>query len=540
MTDFSCKDKNGDEIKQFIFNNDGVVYGLINYSESGTNYSNVSVPYSGGGGDLVHLSNQCCSGMGFTFDNNTGKCHYQEKSLADSGVKIVFPIENNEGLTIEKFNNERYKLELKFDYLIEYNSDSIFTQFSEKDKTVEELLTNLNLSVLIEKYSDREVIEGEVYEDNRVLQTLMRHPLYGPLNFRQNTGIILSGTKSDLVANKLKSELGNIFSAETLDSNWLHLDVVIEDESIIDEIVNNEVKFSIVIEKNVIDFSLIMDNIVLNKIKETDYVEQMMVDKSPSFNTKKTIDNKKSWVQTDTTRIYDLPLRETNYAVEDERMVINTKEMDLTTSVFSAIEHDVANFLKENQNILRGITGNDSHDGVDVTQLISSSIQEIESIENLLEIFRTELVDVKSRKTISNYPVLALLYDRYVNAEEFGGTSNKYDYTTLDKFVSLLGGYWVDLIEQVVPSTALWGSSNKVGNTLFNTTKFKYNKYNLYFCDKGNDEHLVKESGVEVILTTVGEDDNYYDECSDLYIKGYSNDCTTIGGVVIIGGDNNI
>jgi hypothetical protein len=70
----------------------------------------------------------------------------------------------------------------------------------------------------------------------------------------------------------------------------------------------------------------------------------------------------------------------------------------------------------------------------------------------------TELIDVKSRQTLSGYPTLKALYDRYLNSENYClTTSSKFDYLTVNEFAGLIGDYWVDIVEQVMPATTIWG-----------------------------------------------------------------------------------
>jgi hypothetical protein len=50
------------------------------------------------------------------------------------------------------------------------------------------------------------------------------------------------------------------------------------------------------------------------------------------------------------------PIRQTNYDVNDERLVINTKEIDLDISIASAIETDVWSYIVDNPCLLTGNT----------------------------------------------------------------------------------------------------------------------------------------------------------------------------------------
>jgi hypothetical protein len=46
----------------------------------------------------------------------------------------------------------------------------------------------------------------------------------------------------------------------------------------------------------------------------------------------------------------------------------------------------------------------------------------------------------------------------------------------MDQFAGLIGD-WVDIVEQVIPATTLWGSTKIYSNSVFDTQKFKYRSY---------------------------------------------------------------
>ena len=117
--------------------------------------------------------------------------------------------------------------------------------------------------------------------------------------------------------------------------------------------------------------------------------------------------------------------------------------------------------------------------------LLTTELSEIDTVNEFTTVLTSELIDVKNRQTISSYPTLRMLYDRYnTRSEEFCGTlSSKYDYFDMDNFGNTVGDYWIDLIEQVVPATTIWGSTYAYKNTVFDQQKYSYRKSNLYFCD---------------------------------------------------------
>jgi len=119
---------------------------------------------------------------------------------------------------------------------------------------------------------------------------------------------------------------------------------------------------------------------------------------------------------------------------------------------------------------------------INVKGLLTQPLSSIKTIEDFKYYLTTELIDAKDRKTLSAYPTLRLLYDRYVNSGQYcNTTSAAFNYYTMNNFANLIGNYWVDLIEQVVPATTIWGSTRIYGNTIFDEQKFKYKSYSSFF-----------------------------------------------------------
>lgn len=104
------------------------------------------------------------------------------------------------------------------------------------------------------------------------------------------------------------------------------------------------------------------------------------------------------------------------------------------------------------------------------------------------QLVQTNLIDVKSRQTITDYPLLRLFYELYLNASNCGkDLSGKYTYDTMFEFMDKIGDYWLDLLEQVVPATTIWEGCDNSGkiyrNTIFDNNKFNYKRYSLNFID---------------------------------------------------------
>jgi len=426
------------------------------------------------------------------------------------------------------------------------------------------------------------------------------------------------------------SDINNI-SYNAFASKWLNYSMLISDPAIIGLITNKKIKISFKINFSCIDFCLLLDNLVLDKSCKSVDRNDITISQNPGFDLKRVIDNKKSWIDntSPTNREFLIsksngtnPIRRTDYDVNDERLVINSKEIDLDISVASAIETDVWCYLNDNScaltaactstiastnnnpiidgqtivfsgtpvsidncNDYNGILANRTANFIQTTvcgtilrfrvktgfpativyywlvqqpngdvefyfqdstsffnlsnvyqngkecceylnvdlqtynkaasqaddfevywdedcqrckvekarcgdinldfhSLVTEPISGVTTIEQFENLMVTELIDVKNRQTITSYPTLRAIYDRYLHSSDYCGTvSSAFDYQNMDRFANLVGNYWIDLIEQVVPSTTIWGSVKIYTNTIFDEQKFKYKSYSSLLCN---------------------------------------------------------
>jgi hypothetical protein len=280
-------------------------------------------------------------------------------------------------------------------------------------------------------------------------------------------------------------------------SEWLTYSHVVTEPNLINMITNKKIKISIKIKNACIDFCMLLDNIHMDKTCTVVDRNDITISKNPSFEISRVIDNKKSWIDTNelTHRQFLIaksddtnPIRQTDYNVNDDRLILNSKELDLDICVASAIENDVWFYLNNNPCLLTGNTLNDCTPcniyQVSLDNLLTTSLSGITTIEGFENLITSELIDAKNRQTITSYATLRALYDRYINSSAYCGTiSSGYNYQNIDDFAGLVGNFWVDLIEQVIPSTTIWGSVKIYTNTIFDEQKFKYKAYSSLFCN---------------------------------------------------------
>ena len=119
----------------------------------------------------------------------------------------------------------------------------------------------------------------------------------------------------------------------------------------------------------------------------------------------------------------------------------------------------------------------------DYNSLLTSSTTGLTTVTQFNDILSSELINVRCRKISSGYPTLNALYHRYLNSTGYCNTlSAQFTYQTMIEFSELIGDYWVDLIEQVVPSTTIWTANYIYGNTLYDQEKFKYRTGSVFAC----------------------------------------------------------
>lgn len=387
------------------------------------------------------------------------------------------------------------------------------------------------------------------------------------------------------------SDFNQSLSPNAFNSNWLTYETTIDDQAIITGITNNQIKLNVIINSSCGNLCLLVDQINMTKVCEDANRTNIFISQSPGFNLTRVIDNKKSWLQADsyTERDFHIgnyndanQIRQTEYTVDEERLILNTKEIDLTMNMASAIENDVWCYLVDNTALLTGATLCDpcyevnaknfqddecfdfqdgfSYDYMDTfdgynnahslccgdnkisfDKLITIDLSNTNTTEKFKNVLISELIDVKNRQTISSYPTLKALYNRYLDSINWSGNkSSAFTYYNMDQFTKLIGDYWVDLIEQLIPATTIWGNVKVYTNTVFDQQKFKYKKYTSLLCNNdfknANVPSPVSTCGCEEVevITTLVTDNSYkskINKCDNICIVQMNSGSEFIGKV---------
>ena len=197
------------------------------------------------------------------------------------------------------------------------------------------------------------------------------------------------------------------------------------------------------------------------------------------FGLSRVVDNVKSWTSTQVgLRKSTNPTMETNYVVSDERLVLNSKNIELNLNMGQALVYDVWDMsVKYNYPIPNsGLTSPYPTPGQTDWTVIDPKPQEKTFFE-FAQTFYNNMINVRNRQTISDgkgggYPSLQKIYWDYLNSEQTVNIpSNQYTYQKMIDYTLGLGDYWVRLIEQMIPASTLWLTGQKMENSVFHRQK---------------------------------------------------------------------
>lgn len=120
---------------------------------------------------------------------------------------------------------------------------------------------------------------------------------------------------------------------------------------------------------------------------------------------------------------------------------------------------------------------------LDFNDLFTSEYTGLTTVNQFNDVLTSELINVRCRKISSSYPTLQALYRRYLKSRVYcEQESSEFTYDDMIDFAGLIGNYWIELFEQVIPSTTIWTANYIYGNTLYDQQKFKYRSGSVFPC----------------------------------------------------------
>ena len=216
----------------------------------------------------------------------------------------------------------------------------------------------------------------------------------------------------------------------------------------------------------------------MNKFRKFDFMTNI------GYTLTKVGDNQKSWpAEMVGNRRDSKNFNGVNYNVKNDRLVINSKNIELYTNIGQGITYDVwETSVKYGYPISNSpLTAPYPAPGnIDWTSIDPKPNQK--TFFEFAQSFYNNFINVRNRQTIydgktGGYPTLQSVFWRYLQSEETVGIpTNKFTYQKMIDFTLGLGDHWQRLLEQVVPATTLWLTGQKMDNSIFHRQKFVWRR----------------------------------------------------------------
>ena len=215
----------------------------------------------------------------------------------------------------------------------------------------------------------------------------------------------------------------------------------------------------------------------LNRFRDFPYMND-------GFKLSKVIDNNKSWLSDDDRlRVSNQAEYNAYYYVGNEKLVLNSKNVDLFLNPAQGLVYDVwyqsVNYdypiPESGLSINYPVPG-----GVDSTFIKPEPKKK--TFFEFSQTFWENMINVRNRQYISDgktggYPTLQSIWWKYIESEQTVGIpTNKYTYQKLIDYVNGIGQYWIKLVEQMVPATTLWNTGTRLENSILHKQKFVYRR----------------------------------------------------------------
>ena len=215
----------------------------------------------------------------------------------------------------------------------------------------------------------------------------------------------------------------------------------------------------------------------LNRYRDFPYMNE-------GFKLQKVVDNNKSWLSDDDRiRISTQGDYNAYYFVDNEKLVLNVKNVDIFLNPAQGIVYDVWDqSVKYDYPIPEsGLTvGYPVPGGVDWTFINPEPKKK--TFFEFSQTFWENMINTRNRQYISDgktggYPTLQSIFWKYIESEQTVGLpNNKYTYQKLIDYVNGIGPYWTKLVEQMVPATTIWNGGVRLENSIFHKQKFVYRR----------------------------------------------------------------
>jgi hypothetical protein len=217
--------------------------------------------------------------------------------------------------------------------------------------------------------------------------------------------------------------------------------------------------------------------IYLDRFRDFPYMNE-------GFKLRKIVDNNKSWLSNDDKiRISNQADYNAYYFIDNEKLVLNVKNIDLYLNPGQGLVYDVweQSRLYNYPIPETGLTVNyPVPGGVDSTFINPEPKKK--TFFEFSQTFWENMINVRNRQYITDgktggYPTLQSIWWKYIESEATVGIpTNKYTYQKLIDYVNGLGPYWMKLVEQMIPATTIWNTGTRFENSVLQKQKFVYRR----------------------------------------------------------------
>lgn len=213
------------------------------------------------------------------------------------------------------------------------------------------------------------------------------------------------------------------------------------------------------------------------------------------FKLRNVIDNKKSWIDTNTTLRTSSDGGFTSYySVGEECLTLNVKNVDVMINPGQGLSYDVWSMSREYNYPIpeQGLfytppspcytppNPYPKAGGVDWTRIVPKPKQK--TFFEFAQTFWRNMINTRNRQFITDgktggYPTLQSIYWKYLESlTQAGIPNNNFTYKTMIDFVNGMGDYWIRLVEQMVPATTIWNTGVRLENSIFHRQKFVWRR----------------------------------------------------------------
>jgi hypothetical protein len=215
----------------------------------------------------------------------------------------------------------------------------------------------------------------------------------------------------------------------------------------------------------------------LNRFRDFPYMTE-------GFKLQKIVDNNKSWLaDDDKIRVSTQGDYNAYYFVDNEKLVLNVKNVDIFLNPAQGLVYDVWDQSRKYDYPIpeSGLTvGYPVPGGVDWTYVDPKPKKK--TFFEFSQTFWQNMINTRNRQYISDgktggYPTLQSIWWKYIESEQTVGLpNNKYTYQKLIDYVDGIGPYWTKLVEQMIPATTIWNGGVRLENSVLHKQKFVYRR----------------------------------------------------------------